>query len=175
MDQRSAFRTAAHLGKAADEPFSATGAGQGTAGAAQPCESVVESTAANQTESPVAAPAIDGGSRADDSVEAPPEYMHVNLLTFTLVGMFSGRPDPDLDISASDGPAPARSESSGMRRPMTRALGLEVFRSFSQPWDDRDLVFLINPASASKGRHRRRGAGEKRRALLEETGCSCHW
>lgn len=101
----------------ADMTCSAIGSRQGAAGAAQPCENIVKSTVASQTESPVAAPARGGGSCPDDSVEAPSEYMHVNLLTFALFGIISGHPDPDLVVSASDGPVRALREGSDMRWP----------------------------------------------------------
>lgn len=57
-----------------------------------------------------------------------------------------------------------------------RAIGSSGVSSFIlSALDDRDLVCLIIPAGAGKRTHRLRGANEKRRKRLEETGCSCHW
>lgn len=64
---------------------SSIGTGQGAVEAAQHGESVVGPTAASPNEPPAAAPAIDGGGGPNDSVEAPPECTHVNLLTFANV------------------------------------------------------------------------------------------
>ena len=56
-----------------------------------------------------------GGSSPDTEGEAPPHWMHVNLLTFALFGPLSYQNDADLSLSPSGGPTRKTSPVAGSR------------------------------------------------------------